>query len=91
MEVQLTGSQEAFVNRSVESGRFASPDDAVREALDLLARHELELQRLRGFVQEGIADLDAGEFEEFSDGNLHELFDGVVSRGRTRLAIEPRS
>jgi putative addiction module CopG family antidote len=91
MEIQLTGSQEAFISRNVESGRFASPDDAVREAVDLLARHESELQRLRGFVQEGIADLDSAEYEEFADENLHELFNGVISRGRVRLAVEPRS
>lgn len=91
MEVQLTGSQEAFINRSVENGRFSSPDDAVREAVDLLARRESELQKLRGFVQEGITDLDTGEYEEFSDENLHELFDGVVARGRERLAAERRS
>ena len=91
MEVRLTERQEAFINRSVESGRFSSPDDAVREAVDLLARRESELRNLRGFVRDGVADLDAGEYEDFTDANLHKLFDGVVARGRERLATERRS
>ena len=86
MEVQFTREHEAFIARSVESGRFSSPDAAVREAVELLARREAELQGTREFVREGLTDLETGEYEEFDDNNLHELFDGVIGRGRQRLA-----
>jgi putative addiction module CopG family antidote len=91
MEVQLTRELQAFIERSVQSGRFSSPDDAVREAVELLERREADLQRTRAFVAEGLADLDAGAYEEFSDENLHELFDGIAARGRERLTAGPRS
>ena len=42
------------------------------------------------FVQEGLYDLDAGNYEDFTDENLRDLFDGVESRGRQRLAAERR-
>jgi hypothetical protein len=36
-------------------------------------------------VQEGIADIDNGEFEDFTDDNLQPLFEGIGSRGRERI------
>jgi putative addiction module CopG family antidote len=90
MEVQLTRELEAFIERNVQSGRFSSPGDAVREAVELLARREDDLQRTQEFVAEGLADLKTGAYEEFTDENLHELFEGVAARGRERLAAGPR-
>ena len=40
---------------------------------------------MRAFVQEGFADLESGQYEDFTDENLRELFDGVARRGRERL------
>ena len=90
MEVQLTRDLEAFIEHSVQIGRFSSPSEAVREAVELLARREADLLATREFVAEGLADLDAGAYEEFGDENLHELFEGVASRGRERLAAARR-
>ena len=91
MEVQLTRDHEAFIARSVQAGRFASADEALREAVELLERREAELQGVRVFVQEGLDDLDAGNYEDFTDENLRDLFDGVESRGRQRLATQRRA
>jgi putative addiction module CopG family antidote len=88
MEVNLTQDHEAFIARSVREGRFASPDDAMRQAVELLARQESELQRTRAFVQDGLDDLDSGNYEDFTDENLRGLFSGAESRGRQRLAAE---
>lgn len=40
MEVHLTPAQEAFLHQRVRSGRFATTDEAVREAVSLLEDHE---------------------------------------------------
>ena len=40
MEIHLTPDQEAFISRRVRSGRFATADDAVREAVSLLKTRE---------------------------------------------------
>jgi putative addiction module CopG family antidote len=88
MEVNLTHDHEAFIARSVREGRFASPDDAVREAVELLARQEAELHSTRAFVKAGLDDLDSGNYEDFADESLRGLFSGAESRGRQRLAAE---
>lgn len=85
MDVHLTPDHEAFIQSNVESGRFQSAEDAVREAIELLARRESHTALTREFVQEGIAGIDNGEFEDFTDDNLHTLFEGIGSRGRERV------
>ncbi len=45
----------------------------------------MKIDAQQAFVAEGRTDLDAGEFEEFDDDSLHELFDGVAARGRDRV------
>ena len=42
----------------------------------------------QAFVREGLDDLDAGRYEDYTDESLHELFDGIKRRGRERLAAE---
>jgi antitoxin ParD1/3/4 len=88
MEVHLTPEQQAFIEESVRQGRFASSDDAVRQAVTLLKSRELELAETRAFVRQGIEDLDAGRYEEYTDEALHEMFDDIKSRGLQRLAAE---
>ena len=89
MEVHLTPDHEAFIARTVREGRFASPDDALRQAVELLACHEAELKNTRAFAQAGLDDLDSGCSEDFTDENLHGLFDGVKNRGRGRILAKP--
>ena len=86
MEVHLTPDHEAFIQTGVRNGRFTSADDAVRKAVDLLATLERDTTSIRAFVQEGIDDLDSGNFEDFTDDSLHTLFDGIRERGRERLS-----
>jgi putative addiction module CopG family antidote len=54
MEVQLTPDQEAFIRQAVASGRYPSPEAAVRDAM---ARWE-ERERVR---VELLATLDASQ------------------------------
>jgi antitoxin ParD1/3/4 len=88
MEVHLTPEQQAFIEESVREGRFASSDDAVRQAVTLLKARELELAETRTFVGQGVDDLDAGRYEEYTDETLHEMFDDIKRRGLQRLAAE---
>lgn len=86
MEVHLSPDHEAFILTNIGDGRFTSADEAVREAVSLLAAQMRETGALRIYVREGLEDLDAGNCEDFTEGNLHEFFDGVKRRGRERLA-----
>lgn len=88
MEVHLTVESEAFIAQSVSSGRFSSADEAVRVAVEMLETRERGVREMRAFVQEGLADLDSGEYGDFTEEHLWELFDGVARRGRARLLAE---
>lgn len=63
--VSLPPELEDFVSSQVDSGRFASVGDAVREGLRLLQTREqlrdTELQDLRNRIAQGLASLDRGE------------------------------
>lgn len=91
MEIHLTPEQEAFIEQTVRSGRFASRHDAVREAVTLLEARERELAEMRAFVQEGLDDLDTDRYEEYNDETLHKLFDDIKRRGLKRLTSEDSS
>ncbi len=87
LEVHLTPEQQAFIEQGLRDGRFASSDDAMREAVTLLEARERE----RAFVREGLDDLDAGRYGDYTDETLHELFDGIKRRGLERLSAEKSS
>jgi antitoxin ParD1/3/4 len=66
MNVSLTPELEKFVADKVQSGRYTSASEVVREALRLLEQHELAREaQLKAFNEEldrRIAALDRGEF-----------------------------
>ena len=54
-------------------------------ALRLLDERDRKLEALRKDVQVGLDQLERGEYTEYTDENLHELFDRVSERGRQWL------
>jgi len=65
MNVSLTPQLEQLVHQKVESGRYLSASEVVREALRLLEERDqlrdLKLEELRKFVAVGIEQADRGE------------------------------
>lgn len=65
MNVSLTPELEQLVHAKVETGRYLSASDVVREALRLLEERdqldEIRLAELRKFVAVGIEQADRGE------------------------------
>ncbi len=53
LSVTLGERYDAFIERQVATGRFASPSDAVRAALRLLEEEDEKLDRLRDAIDEG--------------------------------------
>jgi antitoxin ParD1/3/4 len=68
MNVSLTPELDKFVSAKVESGRYNSASEVIREALRLLEEHErARAVQLAAFNQElgaRLASLDRGEFAE---------------------------
>ena len=67
MNVSLPEELAIFVKAKVESGRYTSSSEVVREALRLLERHDQlnaeKLRLLKAAWQEGIDSGDAGEID----------------------------
>jgi antitoxin ParD1/3/4 len=56
-----------FIEKQVQSGRYASASDVLRAGLRLLEREEEKLTQIRALLLEGIADIEAGRVYEDSD------------------------
>lgn len=65
MNVSLTPELEQWVSEKVDSGRYRSASEVVREGLRLLQEREEEygvrLEALRSDLHTGLAQLDRGE------------------------------
>ena len=83
MNVSLTPELERFVRDKVESGKYNSASELVRESLRLLDErdqmYQIKLERLRADIQVGLDDIDAGRVVPFDAAD-------IIKRGRERLA-----
>jgi Arc/MetJ-type ribon-helix-helix transcriptional regulator len=71
MNVGISSENAQFLQAQVAAGSFASPEEALNAAVNLLRRHEA----LRAKIQRGCEQLDRGEFLEFDDDGLAEYFE----------------
>ena len=83
MNIQLTPEMEQLVQSQVQSGRYGSPTEVLREALQLLedkdAVRNVQLQELRDRMDMALAE---GERGEGTDGEafMQELMDDLDVR-----------
>jgi antitoxin ParD1/3/4 len=61
MAITIPEELQAFVSRSVASGRFRSEDEAVQKGRKLLRDREDKLEALRADLQVGIDQVDSGQ------------------------------
>lgn len=80
MNIALTEEWERYVRERVASGASATAEEAVAEALALLKSRD----ELRGEIETGLREADAGEFEEFTA-------EDVIREGRGRLEARKRA
>lgn len=88
MTVLLTREQEALIKEHLSTGRYASEDEVIGEALALLKHHEKTLEKLHADINEGLEDLAQGRYITYTDETLGEFFEDVKKRGRERLAAK---
>lgn len=84
MNILLPRELEDQIQKKVESGQYDSPNEVVREALQLLEERdklrEIRLEELRREIQIGIDQADRGEL---LDGP--EVFDRLEEKFKQRL------
>ena len=90
MNVSLTPELERLVNDHVKSGMYQTASEVVREALRVLKDRDRQ-GALRREVQEGFAQIDRGEYEEYDENTIKDLVSDIESRGRKRLAAKRKS
>ena len=80
---------EELIDSLVESGRYATASEVMREGLRLVEereeRRKAKLEALRAEIQKGF---DSGPAEEV---DLSEWIEGIKQRGRQRLAGRKRA
>lgn len=80
---------EDLIDNLVESGRYTTASEVMREGLRLVEereeRRKVKLEALREEIQKGF---DSGPMEEVED--LHQWFEDIKARGRQRLAARKR-
>jgi antitoxin ParD1/3/4 len=68
MNVSLTAEQLAFVSQLANSGDYASASEVIRDGLRLLEREKAvdaeKIEILRREIGSGLADANAGRFDE---------------------------
>ena len=88
MNVELTPDQRAFVQRAIESGRFTSEEEAVKEALALWEERERRRLEIVAMIDDADASLARGEGREFTKESTPALVDEIKQRLRRRIATE---
>jgi antitoxin ParD1/3/4 len=87
--VNLTDHFDRLIQAGVDSGRFSNASEMVREGLRLLEQREQEdrakLEWLRGAVQEGVNDLERGDYTTLR--SLEEI-DEFLNQVDTEVAAE---
>lgn len=88
MNVDLTPDQQAFVQKAIESGRLASVEEAVEQAMALWEARERRRVEILAMLDEADASLAKGEGILITEESMNALAEGVKARGRARLAAK---
>lgn len=88
MNVSLTPELDRYVLAKVETGRYSSASEVLREALRLLQERDeirdLQIAEARNRIENGLNALDSGDFVE---GTADELYNRTIHRSRQKLAM----
>ena len=88
MEISISEQQFDHIRKKVDAGQYPSIEAVVAKALDLLDQYDetmsKELNEIDTKVREGVNALRDGDYTDYTDETLDELFEDVRRRGYAR-------
>jgi putative addiction module CopG family antidote len=84
MQIDLTAEQAEFIRHAVDSGRFPTAEDAIREALALWIERERRREEILAAADAAEASLARGEGLVVTRDSMRQLAEDVNRRARTR-------
>jgi putative addiction module CopG family antidote len=84
MQFTPTPDQESFIRQAIASGRYRTPEDAVRDAMARWEESERARAELLAAFDEAEADLEAGHYTDCTDAMLPQLADDLKREARTQ-------
>ena len=88
VNISITPELDSFLQSRVQSGRYQTTSEVVREALRLLERHEQEREQaflqLKAKLQRGAVEADRGELLD-GDEVFDELREMIEERRRAKV------
>jgi Arc/MetJ-type ribon-helix-helix transcriptional regulator len=89
MQVHLTDDQKAFMHQAIQTGRFASEEEALQDALSLWENRERRRAEILAAVDLAEAAFERGEGRKVtSREQAAQLAEGIKRRGLDRLKTE---
>ena len=87
MSITLPEPLTKFIQEKVQSGEFASEDEAICQAVQLWHDQQYVDDRQADAIAAGLADLERGDYSDYDAQELREFF-GSLSE---RAALQSRS
>ncbi len=75
MPIVLSPDNERFLCSQIDAGRFNSANDAINE---LVSQFRVRYDELREQIEEGFADIAAGNYTDYDEAGLRAFFDDLV-------------
>jgi len=88
MNIRLTPDQEGFIRQGIESGRFHSADEAIRQALSFWEERERMRAEILAVADQALNSLAREEGRTVTPQSMRELAKEVKRRGRSTLSKE---
>jgi len=80
MSVSLPEPLTKFIEQKVQSGEFASAEEAIREAVQRWHDQQLVDDEHATAVAAGLRDLERGDYSDYDENELRQFFGGLSQR-----------
>ena len=84
MNISVSTDTQRRIEKKLAEGRYSSPDHVVRDALDALedgVDSPEQTERFHSEIREAVAEVERGEYADYSRDDLPKVFERARSRG----------